>query len=483
MTDIGSVTTTLDQNFARFDTAVQNDPSAADGRISQDDLQAVADNRDRRFSQDEVDAANFLLGSQGARSFLDTAGGGSDPVDGTIGRGDVTAAVGIVAKGGTTLDRALLDTAAGRGRADGVIGDVDLVAARNDPGISKDLKDVIASVPSELPAQTRVGAVLALRENAGDSSATQAIEQLVGSEGFKGLGEQQQKQALALFGGTNEVSQKARAELGNVDPKDSKSLQSYMEKNANPADKWRNGLPDSGLPDSRRREYSVSQPERVDKHTFPEGGEQPALKYTVTIDGESVDIYEPVNKNPDYSYTSVDQIAKSLAALPADGFKKLNEININPEAAKGDDGKPNLGVVMSIDTSAAKMNVFPHEKGRAPNQGQVDTPMFHEVGHLYQPKDTTVRGPFGLPIPFPAGAAWKQEWNKAIESDGVFPTPYAQGNYFPNPDKPNEAPSRDPGEDFAEAYMIYHLVKGTPDEAQMRTLMPERFAILDRMFP
>ena len=40
----------------------------------------------------------------------------------------------------------------------------------------------------------------------------------------------------------------------------------------------------------------------------------------------------------------------------------------------------------------------------------------------------------------------------------------------------------DATEDFADAYAIYQLVKGTPDEVQMRALMPARFDLLDRMY-
>jgi hypothetical protein len=37
-------------------------------------------------------------------------------------------------------------------------------------------------------------------------------------------------------------------------------------------------------------------------------------------------------------------------------------------------------------------------------------------------------------------------------------------------------------EDFAEAYKLYFQVRGTPAEAELRQIMPERFALLDGLY-
>ena len=36
-------------------------------------------------------------------------------------------------------------------------------------------------------------------------------------------------------------------------------------------------------------------------------------------------------------------------------------------------------------------------------------------------------------------------------------------------------------DDYAESLLLYARVKGTPEEAKMRALMPERFRVLDTM--
>jgi hypothetical protein len=57
-------------------------------------------------------------------------------------------------------------------------------------------------------------------------------------------------------------------------------------------------------------------------------------------------------------------------------------------------------------------------------------------------------------------------WDAAMASDGIRASGYA-------------ASSRD--EDFAEAFVIYQRVRGTPEEAEMRGIMPERFRLIDEL--
>ena len=38
-----------------------------------------------------------------------------------------------------------------------------------------------------------------------------------------------------------------------------------------------------------------------------------------------------------------------------------------------------------------------------------------------------------------------------------------------------------PGEDFGETLQLYEQVRGTPQEAEIRALMPERFKIIDEI--
>lgn len=138
--DINSATRTIDRDFATFDTALQNDAGKADGKISQEDLKTVADNRDGRFSDEQQQTAKFLLDSKASNSFLDV-GAQKGSVDGVISRSDINGALETLASG-SYLDE-MLDTAAGVGGRDGNVSNQDLTAALSDPGIPQEVKDAV----------------------------------------------------------------------------------------------------------------------------------------------------------------------------------------------------------------------------------------------------------------------------------------------------------------------------------------------------
>lgn len=493
--DATRATQVVDRYFVDFDTAKQGDPSKADSEISTDDLQAVADNRDNRFSPQEVEAAKFLLESQSARSFLDV-GAGKGHVDGIISREDVTGAQLKIDSGG--LDKALLDTANGRGGADGYVGNDDIVAALRDPGIPQGLKDALAHLPPGLPLQTQIGAAISLHNNGTDPAAVSTLNTLFQSAAFKGLDEPQQQQALALFGGISTVSQKAREDLASrtplhggdhdpndpptfkVDLSDPKNLQQYLSTYAKPVDKWRDAQPASGVPDNRRQPYTISGPEST-THEFPSATKpdtkesQDAWKYTVTINGKNIDVYIPKTLDMGkYSYPTIDQIAKGLAAQPKASIDATNSVLVNPTTPKETKDRKVVDSGADMYAIDGSININPHGTDSPRTQRDFDYTFMHESAHL-------VKQPVNDPLlarlqGLPAG------WNEAVAHDRLFSTHYAGDNYTVDPGDPSKAPSENPGEDFAEAYLIYYAVKGTPDEAQMRLLMPERFAILDKMF-
>lgn len=133
-------TQVLDRDFSVFDTAKQGDPGKADGKISQEDLQAVVDNVDNKFTPEQRQAAQSALDSLAVRSFLDL-GAGKGSVDGTISRNDVSGAMDTIKSG--DYPQALLDSAAGRGGRDETVSSEDVVAALNDPGVPQQIKDTL----------------------------------------------------------------------------------------------------------------------------------------------------------------------------------------------------------------------------------------------------------------------------------------------------------------------------------------------------
>ena len=143
MTSIQSAVSVLNRDFDKFDTAHGLFNVIGDGRISVKDLQAVADNRGGGFTQEQQEAARFLLDNPAHRNMLDVAAG-IDDIDGLIGRPDL-AAIAPALESGEYLDP-LLDTAAsaqGQAGADGISGRQDTEAALRDPGLNPDLRRIL----------------------------------------------------------------------------------------------------------------------------------------------------------------------------------------------------------------------------------------------------------------------------------------------------------------------------------------------------
>ena len=473
--DATRATNILSEHYALFTQASNDNGLLPDTKISMDDLRAVAENSQGQFPAEVVEAAQFLLSSTAARSFLDVGAGKGD-VDGTISREDIDGALVTIEAGG--LEQALLDTAAGRGGADGYVGRIDLQAAQTDPGIPQSLKDALQQLPPDLPLQTQLRTVFALRNHADDPLATGQLTTLTGSQAFKDLDESRQAQVLALFGGTNAVSSAARLDLitGGIDLNSAASLERYLLTEARPVDKWRDAMPPSGVPDAQRMDYAIGGPETIE-YDFP-SGTQPntterlaALRYTVEVDGQSIEVIVPRELDTGtYSYPTVEQIAKGLAAQPSASLEATDRVVVNPATPQETDANGNV-VDSGADMYAGggTIGINPHDTSNPREQRDFDFTFLHETAHL-------VDQPWQI-----AGLAI--EWNLAVQRDSVFSTHYADDRYVPSGGSTiDPSLAVDPGEDFAETYMIYHLVKGTPDEAQMRALMPERFEILDRMY-
>lgn len=192
--DIRRATEILDQHFDVYDTARQG-AGQGDGKIGQGDLRTVAENKDGKFPAEQQAAAQFLLDSRAGRNFLDAAQN-AGAIDGTIGRGDVDAALAAIADG-SYVGR-MLDTAANGGGwfnkgPDGNAGKADLDAALNDPGIPQTVKDTIA-----LAREGQRGADLGFLGTLTEAQAN-AASQLVQSEAYQALTPEQQAIAGQAF--------------------------------------------------------------------------------------------------------------------------------------------------------------------------------------------------------------------------------------------------------------------------------------------
>lgn len=178
MTTLESATSTL---LTNYDTILDGRSGLQDvfggGNIRTSDLERIA--ADTSASQDLRDAAQLLLDSEASRNFLDV-GAGNGGVDGRISREDLEAAQKTI-ESGSYADE-LLDTANGsggswnplvQGARDGEIGQADIDAALDDPGVPLEVKDTLRLLQST-DAGADVGEVLAAMD-ADDFAALSAL--------------------------------------------------------------------------------------------------------------------------------------------------------------------------------------------------------------------------------------------------------------------------------------------------------------------
>lgn len=183
---IERATEVLDRDFNAYDTAKQG--GQGDGKISQEDLRTVAENKDGKYSDEQKAAAQLLLDSKAGRNFLDTANG-KGCVDGTISREDVTAAKNAIADGSYT--HRMLDTAATNGGwlsgPDGKVSSSDIDAALNDPGMPQPVKDAIQLARAGQP-DADMGFLKDLT-----AEKAKAASQLFNSSDYKALSAEEKK--------------------------------------------------------------------------------------------------------------------------------------------------------------------------------------------------------------------------------------------------------------------------------------------------
>lgn len=214
-----------------------------------------------------------------------------------------------------------------------------------------------------------------------------------------------------------------------------------------------------GTFDSRRAPYTIGQPQEVSNHSFYSGAAD-ALKYDVQVGGKTISIFMPKNPDPAQgNFHSVEEIAKGLAALPEQSRDLVTHVNVEPGKNPDDShwaveyNDPNFESYMTAGGDGV-VNVYP--SSNPIGQDYLDGTMVHETGHIWSQQK------WGDPD---SDARWN-DWKAAIQSDPSAASKYAQVA---------------PAEDFSETLLLYHQVKGTPEEAAARQKMPERFKIIDEI--
>jgi hypothetical protein len=207
--------------------------------------------------------------------------------------------------------------------------------------------------------------------------------------------------------------------------------------------------------DANRQKAEIGPAQPI-SYTFPGAtGPSDAIQQTVTIGTKSITVIEPKNGpvEPGTVLPSVEQVAKSLGAVPAVQLGYLKEVVVSPLPNPADAHWAEVYKMPGFRSEATAgaegtVNWYPIPKDSAMIP---DETMVHESGHTFS---------FNI---WKKPADWKP-WQDAMASDGRAPSKYA--------DSSKE-------EDFSESLVMYTMSKGTGCEETARKLFPGRYKILD----
>jgi hypothetical protein len=289
------------------------------------------------------------------------------------------------------------------------------------------------------------------------------LKRLRESAGFGALGTDEAIRFMTYVGGQNrEISQGAFAALdaaikaGTVDLTKVESLRKFFKAQAGALDVV--PTPPGSL-SSKRDTYTVGTATDVARYRF-RSRRVDAKKSDVSVGSASpivVPVYRP--KTPDAAagdIPTVDAVAKGLAALPKSSLKLVKRVDIEP-AQNPDDAhwarvyrRPGFRSYMTAGKDGV-VNIYPTLTPMS--QDYLEGTMVHETGHTLS----------GQKWGEESSRKWKP-WKDAMKSDVVVPSKYAKSS---------------PGEDFAETLVVYFQTKGTPQEQEIRILMPARIKIIE----
>lgn len=295
---------------------------------------------------------------------------------------------------------------------------------------------------------------------ASDLIATMAI-----SPGFSTLGADDRLKLVRYVQGTdNLLSRHVRLELekrmleGGFKTATAPEQGAALKKFVNEEEGTPEGVPTWNADfDSKRRSYVLSEPVPVPQYAF-RSGKADGHKWIVDVGVKKIPIVVADGGPPPGQFLqTADQIAKAIAALPPQSLAELSIVEVNTLPSPDDTyfattwNEPGFRAYMTAGENGL-VNVFPTKIEQA--QHSVDGTFIHEAAHLWSRKTW---GPDGSP-------GWT-DWAARMKSDGFHASDYARHNA---------------AEDVAETVTLYHIVRGTPQEASVRALFPARFAYLDQ---
>lgn len=325
-----------------------------------------------------------------------------------------------------------------------------------DRGLTQELVDLSADPAFRgLEDSVKTTTLVQLGQHSTDDRQRGILTQLATSPSFAGLPADDQNRLMNYVGGTNGLSDTARQHLGDLMDSDGFQNAALDQQQAmlrgvtqNQGLLPHNAADIGGLGTLPRQPFTVHGPTSVPQHPFRSGVADANL-YEVEIAGRRIPVYVTARPNPaNGHFHTIDQVAQGLAALPASGLALVDQVSVDPAA-----NPTNTAAYMTADVNG---DVTLYPMPFSPSQDTLDYNLIHETGH---PRSMQAWGTDN------SSARW-EEWRTAAESDGIQVSQYS---------------TKDPGEDFSETLVLYERVRGTPEEAEFRAMMPERFRILDAM--
>lgn len=334
--------------------------------------------------------------------------------------------------------------------------------------ISREAKQANLEMSPEfqgLTPENRQLVCVQLAKNEGQPADVDTLLNLVKTTGFTKLALDEQKKLLNYVGGiNNEISRPARRELNRLlsDPSVNKEYPDAFRKFMTDQPGLTFVVSETTEPgefNAKRRSYKISGPQEVKEFEF-HSGKADALRYEVEINGRKIPVYMPVKPDPKQIYHTIDEVVRGLAALPQASRDRINSVQVNPQRNPDDaywEKEYGIPGFRSYMTAGADGNISIYPGGFS--QEVLDTTLIHETGHIISGQELSGNSVTDLT----GGTTWS-DWEEAMKKDGFSASQYARSS---------------PGEDFSETLALYMKVKGTPEEVEVRALMPARFKIID----
>ncbi len=314
-----------------------------------------------------------------------------------------------------------------------------------------------------LPETVQTEALLATAAH-GRARKRRTVRQLVQTVGFSQLDADEQTQLLRLAGGHSErLAKPAQKALRRILGRHRRATTAEQLRTLFRSD-WAPALiaPTADEFD-RAALYTLSRERTIPNYEFKAGGRQDAIQYRLTIEGHTIDIFVPARGSSSAGRLHrAREIARAIARMPPYARGQLKVVNMNPDRNPADErweeafDMPDLRSFASVNADGT-LNLYPVDRRRPViDSAEFAAYLTHEAGHIRSQAE------WGRDEHSSRWAAWRD----AMASDRISVSAYAKRSIH---------------EDFAETYLLYEAVRGTPQEAEVRRLLPARFRLIDQL--